>query len=49
MDNVEDEVSLRIANPLLEKNWRVKISVNRYNVTDVTDPSVMCLWDIGNH
>lgn len=49
VDNVEDEVSLRIANPLLEKNWRVKISVNQYNVTDVTDPSVMCLWDIGNH
>ncbi|KAL2063408.1 hypothetical protein VTL71DRAFT_5213 [Oculimacula yallundae] len=49
VDNVESEVNLRIGHPLIERNWRVKISVNRYNLTGVTDPSVLCLWDIGNH
>ncbi|KAI1498709.1 hypothetical protein F5X99DRAFT_392378 [Biscogniauxia marginata] len=41
--------NLRVANPGIEKNWWVKISVNGYNVTDPleTDPSVICLHDIG--
>ncbi|KAH7319426.1 hypothetical protein BKA65DRAFT_102110 [Rhexocercosporidium sp. MPI-PUGE-AT-0058] len=49
VDTVESEVNLRIGHPLIERNWRVKISVNQYNLTDVTDPAVLCLWDIGNH
>lgn len=38
----------RVANPLLEKNHWVSISMMKLNLTDVTDPSVMCLWEIGN-
>lgn len=49
VDKVEDDVSQRIGNPSLEKAWKVTILVNRYNLTDVTDPGVMCLFDIGNH
>ena len=49
VDNVPQEVSLlRVGNPLFERNWRVKVSVSQYNVSDVTDPSVWCLYDFGN-
>jgi hypothetical protein len=40
---------IRIANPLLEMNKFVTIEVNQLNVSGVTDPSVECLWNIGNH
>jgi hypothetical protein len=46
-DAVEGDVNLRVANALIERNWWVKISVNTYNVTEETDPSIMCLHAIG--
>ncbi|KAK0115518.1 hypothetical protein ONS95_000204 [Cadophora gregata] len=47
---VASEVAMRVGNPLLERNWRVKISVSRFNGTDGrTEDAVWCLWDIGNH
>jgi hypothetical protein len=49
VDNVEEEVSLlRVGNPFIETNRWVKISVNVFNLTDETDPSVWCLYGIGN-
>jgi hypothetical protein len=49
VDNVPQEVSLlRVGNPLLERNWRVRVSVSQYNISDATDPSVWCLYDFGN-
>jgi hypothetical protein len=47
VDAVEGDVNFRVASALIEKNWWVKISVNTYNLTDETDPSVMCLHAIG--
>lgn len=38
----------RIVNPMLEKNKWVSISMEKLNLTGVTDPSIMCLWEIGN-
>ena len=42
-------VNQRVANPNIEGNLWVKISVNGFNVTsaDKTDASIMCLYDIG--
>jgi hypothetical protein len=49
VDAVDGEVNMRVANPLIEKNWWVKISVNKFNLTDVTDPSIFCLHDFANN
>ncbi|KAI1640042.1 hypothetical protein F4809DRAFT_666225 [Biscogniauxia mediterranea] len=40
---------LRLANPGIEKNWWVRLSVNGYNVTTPveTNPEIICLHDIG--
>jgi hypothetical protein len=46
---VDGDVNMRVANPLIEKKWWVKISVNKFNVTDVTDPSIFCLHDFANN
>jgi hypothetical protein len=48
VDAVEGNTILRIANPLIEKEWRVTISVNGYNLTSSTetDQSIGCLHDI---
>ena len=48
VDAVEGNTNLRIANPLIEKEWRVTISVNGYNLTSSTetDQSIQCLHDI---
>ncbi|KAI1076940.1 hypothetical protein F5B20DRAFT_593576 [Whalleya microplaca] len=45
----EKDTHLRLANPGIERNWRVKIDVNGYNVTSQmdTDPMIWCLYDIG--
>ena len=47
VDAVEGDVNLRVANALIEKNLWVKISVNTYNISGETDPSIACLHDIG--
>ncbi|KAK6540467.1 hypothetical protein TWF694_009261 [Orbilia ellipsospora] len=47
VDKVEGDVSTRIANSLIERNFWVKVSVNTYNLTTVTDPLVLCLHAIG--
>lgn len=49
MDVVDGGVNMRVANPLIEKKWWVKISVNKFNLTDVTDPSIFCLHDFANN
>jgi len=49
VDALDEDVNMRVANPLIEKNWRVKISVNEFNLTDVTDPSIFCLHDFANN
>jgi hypothetical protein len=49
VDAVDGEVNMRVANPLIEKKWWVKISVNKFNLTDVTDPSIFCLHDFANN
>ncbi|KAI0020956.1 hypothetical protein F4780DRAFT_778948 [Xylariomycetidae sp. FL0641] len=43
------DTSLRLASPGLERDWRVRIDVNGYNVTDPeeTDAEILCLHDIG--
>jgi len=43
-------VGVRVANPGIEQTWWVRIEVSGLNVTDPaeTDPSVVCLHDIGN-
>ena len=46
---VDGDVNMRVANPLIEKEWWVKISVNKFNLTDVTDPSIFCLYDFANY
>jgi hypothetical protein len=46
---VDGDVNMRVANPLIEKEWWVKISVNKFNLTDVTDPSIFCLHDFANN
>jgi hypothetical protein len=48
VDAVDGDVDVRVANPLIEKNWLVKISVNMFNLTNVTDPSIFCLHDFAN-
>jgi hypothetical protein len=49
VDNVEEEgTPLRVGNPFIEMNRWVKISVNLFNLTDETDPSVWCLYDTGS-
>ena len=50
-DQVEGDVSVRVANSGIEKNWWVKINVNGFNVTriNVTDEQIWCLWEIGNN
>jgi len=42
-------IATRVANPNIEKKFRVRIAVNGLNVTkaDETDKSIMCLYDIG--
>jgi hypothetical protein len=45
-DAVEGDVNLRVPNALIERDLWVRISVNKFNVTDVTDPSIQCLHDI---
>jgi hypothetical protein len=49
LESVPEDVRLRVANPGIEKNWWVKISVNGYNVTNAeeTDERVWCLWRLG--
>jgi len=49
VDQVEGDVSLRVANAGIEKHWWLSIRVNGYNVTDVrdTDDAVLCLHAIG--
>jgi hypothetical protein len=49
VDAVDGDVNMRVANPLIEKKWWVKISVNKFNLTDVTDPSIFCLHDFANN
>ncbi|KFY71184.1 hypothetical protein V499_08630 [Pseudogymnoascus sp. VKM F-103] len=48
VEAVEGDTNLRIANPLIEKEWRVMIRVNGYNLTSSTetDQSIQCLHDI---
>lgn len=43
-------ITTRVANPGIERNHRVRISVNGLNVTrpDQTDAMVVCLYEIGN-
>lgn len=41
------EISMRVANANIEKNFWVTISVHGFNVTEGTDPLVMCLHAIG--
>lgn len=48
-EEVESEVGMRVAHPLIERNWRVSIKVDRFNGTEGTEDVVWCLWDIGNH
>ena len=38
--------SIRIANALIERNLWVKVSVNQLNLTQVTDPSIVCLHEL---
>ena len=47
-DAVEGDTNLRIANPLIERQWRVTIRVNGFNITSSTetDQSIQCLHDI---
>jgi hypothetical protein len=48
-DEVDGDVNMRIANSMIEKNWWVKISVNRFNMTNnMTDPSITCLHDFAD-
>jgi hypothetical protein len=49
VDAVDGDVNMRVANPLIEKKWWVKISVNEFNLTNVTDPSIFCLHDFANN
>jgi len=49
VDALDGDVNMRVANPLIEKKWWVKISVNKFNLTDVTDPSIFCLHDFANN
>lgn len=46
---VKGEAGVRIANPLIEREWWVTIRVNGYNLTSSTetDASIRCLNDIG--
>ncbi|KFY25717.1 hypothetical protein V491_01626 [Pseudogymnoascus sp. VKM F-3775] len=46
-DAVEGDTNLRIANPLIERQWRVTIRVNGFNITSSTetDQSIQCLHD----
>ncbi|KAF2667702.1 hypothetical protein BT63DRAFT_426553 [Microthyrium microscopicum] len=45
-DEAPTDVNVRVANPLIEKNKWVKISVNTFNITaDKTDSGVQCLHD----
>jgi hypothetical protein len=46
VDAVEGDVNLRIANALIEKDLWVKVSVNAYNASGETDPSIFCLHGI---
>ncbi|KFY22679.1 hypothetical protein V493_06414 [Pseudogymnoascus sp. VKM F-4281 (FW-2241)] len=47
-DAVEGNTNLRIANALIELEWRVEIGVNGYNLSSSTetDESIQCLHDI---
>ncbi|KAI1484639.1 hypothetical protein F5X96DRAFT_663483 [Biscogniauxia mediterranea] len=49
VDSPGEPTQLRLANPGIEKNWWVRLSVNGYNVTtpEETNPEIMCLHDIG--
>ena len=49
VDAVDGDVNMRVANPLIEKEWWVRVSVNKFNLTDVTDPSIFCLYDFANY
>lgn len=40
------DVPLRIPNPKIERDMWVKISVDKFNVTEETDPAVRCLYEI---
>jgi len=46
VDAVPGIVGARIANPRIEMDLWVKVAVNRFNLTDHTDPSIMCLYDM---
>lgn len=50
VDAVEGDVTMRVANAGIERNWWVKIGMNGYNVTSIadTDEMIWCLYDIGN-
>lgn len=48
VDAVPGVVGKRIANPRIEMDLWVKVAVNRFNLTDYTDPAVMCLYDMVN-
>jgi hypothetical protein len=43
---ISHDVEMRIPNPKIERDMWVKISVNKFNVTEETDLGVLCLYDI---
>ncbi|KFY61348.1 hypothetical protein V497_03028 [Pseudogymnoascus sp. VKM F-4516 (FW-969)] len=49
VDAVEGDTNLRVASAGIERGWRVRVSVNGFNVTrsTETDGLVVCLHDIG--
>lgn len=46
VDSVPGVIGARIANPRIERDLWVKVSVNRFNLTDHTEPSIMCLYNM---
>ena len=48
MDEVEGDMTVRIANPIIEKRWLTKISVNKLNFTDIIEASIWCLHDFAD-
>jgi hypothetical protein len=46
VSGVPNDPTVRIANALIERNLWVKVSVNALNITNSTDPSIVCLHNI---